>query len=267
MNSVDNESPRFGDLTGDGQGELICMHQGEMGYATPDADDPTNPWVFHAVTSGGKWSKYTHGLGYGDVNGDGRADLFMKDGWWEQPASIDDVSWKPHPYRFAQRGGSQMFAYDVDGDGDNDIVTGLNAHGWGLSWFENMKGEDGQITFRERRIMGAKAEESVHRVAFSQLHALSLVDVDGDGLKDIVTGKCYRAHDFRDPGSREPAVLYWFQLTRKNGKVDFVPHLIDDDSGVGRQLVTSDINGDGAVDIVIGNKKGTFAILQSSQTP
>jgi hypothetical protein len=62
-------------------------------------------------------------------------------------------------------------------------------------------------------------------------------------------------------------VLYWFQLTRKNGKVDFVPHLIDDDSGVGRQLVTSDINGDGAVDIVIGNKKGTFAILQSSQTP
>jgi hypothetical protein len=59
MNSVDNESPRFGDLTGDGQGELICMHQGEMGYATPDADDPTNPWVFHAVTSGGKWSKYT----------------------------------------------------------------------------------------------------------------------------------------------------------------------------------------------------------------
>ncbi len=115
--------------------------------------------------------------------------------------------------------------------------------------------------------MGSNAEESVHRVAFSQLHALSLVDVDGDGLKDIVTGKCYRAHDFRDPGSHEPAVLYWFRLTRKDGKVDFVPHLIDGDSGVGRQLVTGDINGDGAVDIVIGNKKGTFVIIQSSPTP
>lgn len=267
MNTVDNESPRFGDLTGDGQPELICMHQGEMGYATPSPDDPTKPWVFHAVTSGGNWHKYTHGLGYGDVNGDGRTDLLMKDGWWEQPASKGDSGWKAHRFRFAQRGGSQMFAYDVDGDGDNDIVTSLNAHGWGLSWFENMKGEDGKITFREHRIMGSTAEESVHRVAFSQLHALSLVDVDGDGLKDIVTGKCYRAHDFRDPGSREPAVLYWFRLTRKAGKVDFVPHQIDGDSGVGRQLVTGDINGDGAVDIVIGNKKGTFVILQASPTP
>jgi hypothetical protein len=104
-----------------------------------------------------------------------------------------------------------------------------------------MKGEDGTITFSEHRIMGSKAEESAHRVAFSQLHALSLVDVDDDGLKDIVTGKCYRAHDFGDQGSREPAVLYWFRLTRKDGKVDFVPHLIDGDSGVGRQLVTGDI--------------------------
>ena len=68
-------------------------------------------------------------------------------------------------------------------------------------------------------------------------------------------------------GSREPAVIYWFRLTRKDGKVDFVPHLIDSNSGVGRQLVTRDINGDGAVDIVIGNKKGAFVFLQSSPTP
>ena len=192
------------------------------------------------------------------------ADLFMKNGWWEQPASLEgDPVWKAHKFQFAQRGGAQMFAYDVDGDGDNDLITSLNAHGWGLSWFENHKDAEGAITFREHRIMGSKPEEFPHGVAFSLLHALSLVDVDGDGLKDIVTGKCYRAHDFKDPGGYEPAVLYWFRLTRKDGKADFAPHLIDNNSGVGRQLITGDINGDGAIDIVIGNKKGTFVFLQT----
>lgn len=264
LSSVDNESPRFGDLTGDGEPELICMHQGEMGFATPDKKDPTKPWEFHAVSSGGKWSRYVHGLGYGDLNGDGRADLFMKDGWWEQPASLDgDPVWKSHPYKFADRGGAQMFAYDVDADGDNDIVTSLNGHGWGLSWFEQVK-KGGEIDFKEHLIMGEKPEENPYGVAFSLLHAVSLVDIDGDGLKDIVTGKCYRAHDFRDPGGREPPVLYWFKLDRQNGKVEFIPHLIDDDSGVGRQLVTGDIDGDGKVDMVIGNKKGTFVFLQTN---
>ena len=66
----------------------------------------------------------------------------MKNGWWEQPASLKgDPVWKAHKFQFAQRGGAQMFAYDVDGDGDNDLITSLNAHGWGLSWFENRKND------------------------------------------------------------------------------------------------------------------------------
>ena len=264
MSVVDNESPRFGDLTGDGQPELICMTGGQMGYASPVAADPSKPWGFHAVTSGARWNRYTHGLGFGDVNGDGRTDLLMKDGWWEQPASLEgDPVWKSHPFLFARRGGAQMFVYDVDDDGDGDVITSLDAHGWGLSWFEQTRGQDGEITFEEHSLMGSKPEHSAYGIAFSQLHAVSVIDVDGDGLKDLVTGKCYRAHDFHDPGGREPAVFYWFQLTRRNGQVNFIPHLIDNESGVGRQLVTGDINGDGTVDMVVGNKKGTFVFLQS----
>jgi hypothetical protein len=170
-----------------------------------------------------------------------------------------------------------MFAYDVDGDGLSDIVTSLDAHGWGLSWFKQVKGPSGEIAFQENEIMPKSGPVAgrPRGVQFSQVHAVSLADMDGDGLKDIVTGKCYRAHGFAagfpDPAVREPAVLYWFRLTRttakgnkagKAAKVRFVPHLIDDDSGVGRQLVTGDIDGDGRLDVVTGNRKGSFVFLQ-----
>ena len=37
--------------------------------------------------------------------------------------------------------------------------------------------------------------------------------------------------------------------------------MIDDNSGVGTQFTVEDLNGDGAPDIVIGNKKGNFIFL------
>ena len=99
---------------------------------------------------------------------------------------------------------------------------------------------------------------------FSQMHALALVDVDRDGLKDVITGKRYWAHGpSKDPEPMAAPVLYWFRLTRTalsdgNTAVVYVPHQIDDDSGVGTQLPIGDVNGDKLIDIVIGNKKGTF---------
>jgi hypothetical protein len=58
------------------------------------------------------------------------------------------------------------------------------------------------------------------------------------------------------------AVLYWFQLKRNGNNVEWVAHKIDDDSGVGTQVLAKDVNGDGKPDIVVGNKKGTFVFLQ-----
>src|SRR5213079_1119317 len=96
---TDNESPTFADLTGDGKPELVCASQGKYGYAEPHWDEPTKPWTFHAISPDNKYQKFTHGLGIGDVNGDGRSDLLEKDGWWEQPASLaGDSLWKFHKF-------------------------------------------------------------------------------------------------------------------------------------------------------------------------
>jgi hypothetical protein len=47
--------------------------------------------------------------------------------------------------------------------------------------------------------------------------------------------------------------------------VDFVPYLIDNDSGIGTQVVAGDINGDKLPDVVVGNKKGTFVHIHESK--
>lgn len=263
LDIVDNESPTFTDITGDGKPEVICSTDGYFGYATPGAD-PTQPWTFHRISDQTAGGKFTHGLGVGDVNDDGRPDLLEKSGWWEQPISLqDDPVWQKHPVVFSEAGGAHMYADDLNGDRLPDVITSLQAHGYGLAWYEQLPGE-GEAKFKRHLITGEKPEDTPSGLKFSQLHAIDLVDIDGDGLKDIITGKRWWAHGPKgDPEPNEAAVLYWFQRVLKpNGAVEWVPHLIDNDSGVSTQVMAGDVTGDGRPDVVVGNKKGIFVHRQ-----
>jgi len=253
---VDNESPTFQDVDGDKVPDIVCSTGGHLGYVTV-ADKK-----FHPISPKGHWQRFTHGLGVGDVNGDGRIDFLEKDGWWEQPASLGgDPVWQKHDVKFG-KGGAQMYAYDVDGDGLNDVITSIEAHGYGLSWFQQKK-VDGKAAWKEHVVVGRKEEDNRYGVKFTQMHAIDLVDIDGDGLKDIITGKRHFAHGSKgDPEPLADPVLYWFKLVRGEGGVEFVPHRIDDKSGVGTQVVATDLNGDGRPDIVVGCKMGGFVHLQ-----
>jgi len=154
-----------------------------------------------------------------------------------------------------------MLVYDVNGDGLNDVITSLNAHGYGLAWYEQVR-TNGTITFRQHLILNPNATPDRYGVSFTQLHSLALVDMDGDGLKDIVTGKRFWAHGKNGPDPESdgfPAVLYWFQLKRSaGGQAEFIPHLVDTDSGVGTEVRAGFISNKKHPDIVVGNKKGLF---------
>lgn len=271
--AIGHESRHIGDIQGDARPEFIGASKDSLGWFEPDWASPASAWKFHGMGKGE--FEFGHGLGMGDVNGDGRMDALCANGWFEQPVSAATRPWPFHAQSFksetpaprvspALNGGSHMYAYDVDGDGLNDVVTALNAHGWGLAWFKQVKGQDGRITFVRNMIMGDSTEKAKYGVAFSQLHSVRLADVDGDGLKDIVTGKTWWAHppEWGDPDGTGTPVLYLFKLTRENGTARFQPQFLDDKSGVGRHILVKDINGDGRQDIITGNKSGLYVFTQ-----
>ena len=259
LSVVDTESPDFTDIDGDGRPELVFGEGGRLVWAGPDPVDATLPWTLHPITPPSGFQAFTHGLGTGDIDGDGRADALEATSWWQQPSSLGgDPLWARRPASFGS-GGAQMAVADIDGDGDSDVVASLEAHGYGLGWFEQSPSSS-PTGFVEHIIVPPIADAGA--VVLHEPHALALRDMDGDGDPDLVTGERFWGHvPAGVPDFAVPAHLYWFELNRAEGAVTWVPHLIDDASGVGTQVTVGDVTADGLTDIVVASKKGAFVFV------
>ncbi len=236
-------------VDGDGDGQMDILPNlpgGTVFWYSLDRDasgKPAGTFTRHDVSD----KKGGHGLGFGDVDGDGRGDIVLSHGWYKAPEDRLNGAWE-YLQEFQLGGASvPILVHDVNNDGLPDLIWG-EGHNYGLYWLEQSKGPEGNRQWTKHEI----------DKRFSQVHFLALVDLDGDGKPELITGKRYKAHNGNDPGSDDPQCVYYYTMDPKGPT--FERHEIDvgNRAGIGLQTAIGDVNGDGKPDLACPGKSGLF---------
>ena len=234
------------DVDGDGRNDVL-----------PNGKDFAAWWELLPSTEAGampKWVRHDlpseaagHGVGFGDVNGDGRGDIVGARGWLEAPEDRREGRWVFHrEFSLDSDCSIPMLVVDVDRDGDNDLVWG-RGHKFGVYWLEQLH-KDGERQWLRHAIDSE----------WSQGHSAYWADMNGDGNEDLVTGKRYLGHDGKDPGAYDPLVFYWYEFSTETRSWTRHPISVGERVGTGLDLKIIDLDSDGDLDVITSDKCGVY---------
>ncbi len=242
------ETTRAWDVDGDGRLEIVPNCPGGplavFKLAIDNAGKATGKFTSHTIYN----SPQGHGLGFGDITGNGRGDFILANGWLEAPENPLAGEWVFHPDFNLDSASIPILVADVNGNGKNDLIVG-QAHGYGLHWVEQTTDDEGNRTWAAHPI----------DLDNSQYHDLHWIDIDGDGQCELVTGKRYRAHCGNDPGAGDPVGIYYFKWNGESFTkqiIDYGPARVG--TGCGIHFALADLTGNGLPDLVAPGKDGLY---------
>lgn len=234
----------------DGDGKLDILPNGVEFAAWWELTKDTQGAEVKVTAIRHDWPKELagHGIGFGDLNGDGRADAVGPRGWLEAPANRRADKWIWHPdFQLDRDCSIPILVADVDDDGDADLIWG-RGHRIGLYWMEQKPSESGPRRWVRHAI----------DTSWSQAHSLLWADFDGDGRQELVAGKRYRGHEGRDIGEYDPQDIYRYTFNSKARTWNRQIIQANGPSGFGLDPKAADVDGDGDVDLVAPDRCGLY---------
>jgi hypothetical protein len=232
--------------------------------AAYDANDIA--WWENTAGDGSAWTKHAVDTAFNDVydvyaadvDGDGDLDVLgaatgvVDDiAWWENTTG-DGSAWTKHAVDTAFDGASGVYAADVDGDGDLDVLGAANVAD-DIAWWENIAGD------------GSAWTEHTVDAAFGGAYDVHAADVDGDGDLDVL-GAAVTADD-----------IAWWENTAGDGSA-WTEHAVDADFDGANSVYAADVDGDGDLDALGAanvaddiawweNQGGQFALATTDTAP
>ena len=234
-----------GDVTGDGRADIVVGVGNGGGPEIKVYDGPSGQVVRDFFAYGGEFRGGVN-VGVADIDGDGFADILTGTGVGGGPrvtvfSGKDGSVLKDFfAYDPTFRGGVNVAAADIDGDGRTDILTGTGPGGGPR--IIAFSGADGSV------IRNFFAYESNFRGGVN----VGAADIDGDGKSEIVAGN----------GLMGGPVVKVFGASDTAPVMAYVP--FDPNLRSGVNVAGGDVNGDGKADIIAGSGPGNNSMVQGT---
>ena len=221
------QAPHATDLDGDGDADVLSSSAGDNKIAWYENTDGRGLFGSPQVITTGADGAST--VRAADIDGDGDMDVLSasfndnKVAWYENTDGKGGFGTQ-RVISTTAAGASSMEAFDVDGDGDLDVVSSSRLDDK-IAWYENT---DGLGSFSPERVITSTADgaQSIH-----------LADVDGDGDADVLAA------------SRYDRTIAWYENTDGLGAFA-ARRVIAASVQIANSVYAADVDGDGDADVL-----------------